>query len=235
LLPAKAGRPGSLRLLTPRVETIIEEAIHSFYLTPQRPGVIALIRDIRRRCDEQKLKAPNFRSVQKRLAALDPKVTAKARLGARAARQQYEPLGRSPFDELLPLELVQIDHAQLDVIVVDEDEHRALGRPWLRLAIDGASRAVSGFYVSLETPSAVSVALALTHAVLPKDLWLADRQLDLSWPMAGIPDCLHLDNAPEFDSLALVRGAQEYGISLSNTVRQDNPTSAVTSSDSSAR
>lgn len=73
-----------------------------------------------------------------------------------------------------------------------------------------ASRAVSGFYVSLDAPSAVSVALVLTHAVLPKDLWLADRQLDL----AGIPDRLHLDNAPEFDSLALVRGAQEYGISL---------------------
>jgi putative transposase len=89
-----------------------------------------------------------------------------------------------------------------------------LVRPWLTLAIDVASRTVIGFYVSLETPSAVSVALALTHAVLPKDLWLADRELDLNWPIAGIPDTLHLDNAPEFDSLALVRGAQEYGISL---------------------
>ena len=44
LLPAKAGRPGSLRLHDPRVEAIIEEAIQSFYLTPQRPGVIALMR-----------------------------------------------------------------------------------------------------------------------------------------------------------------------------------------------
>ena len=44
LLPAKAGRPGSLRLLDPRVEAIMEEAIQSFYLTPQRPGVIVLMR-----------------------------------------------------------------------------------------------------------------------------------------------------------------------------------------------
>jgi putative transposase len=98
LLAAKAGRPGSLRLLAPRLEMIIEEAIQSFYLTPQQPGVIALMRDIRRRCDEQKLKAPNFRSVQRRLAALDPKVVTQARRGARAARQQYEPVGHSPFE-----------------------------------------------------------------------------------------------------------------------------------------
>jgi putative transposase len=76
------------------------------------------MRDIRRRCAEQKLKAPNFRSVQRRLAALDPKVTTQARLGAKAAQQRYEPVGRSPFEELLPLELVQIDHAQLDVLPI---------------------------------------------------------------------------------------------------------------------
>jgi putative transposase len=214
LLLGKAGRPRSLRLLDRRVETIIAEAIKSFYLTPQRPGVIALVRDITRRCTEEKLKAPNFRSVRRRLVALDPRVTTKARLGAKTARERYEPVRCSPLGDLLPLELVQIDHAQLDVIVVDQNERHAIGRPWLTLAIDVASRTVIGFYVSLETPSAVSVALALTHAVLPKDLWLADRELDLNWPIAGIPDTLHLDNAPEFDSLALVRGAQEYGISL---------------------
>ena len=32
--------------------------------------------------------------------------------------------------------------------------------------------------------------------------------------MAGVPETLHLDNAPEFDSQALVRGTQEYGIGL---------------------
>jgi putative transposase len=32
--------------------------------------------------------------------------------------------------------------------------------------------------------------------------------------MLGVPDTLHLDNAPEFHSAALARGAQEYGIRL---------------------
>jgi putative transposase len=71
-----------------------------------------------------------------------------------------------------------------------------------------------GFYVSLDAPSLVSVAMVLTHAVLPKEHWLADRELEVPWPMAGIPDVLHLDYAPEFDSELLRRGAQEYGMRI---------------------
>ena len=43
-----------------------------------------------------------------------------------------------------PLELVQIDHTQADVFVVDEATRRSIGRPWLSVAIDVASRAVVG-------------------------------------------------------------------------------------------
>ena len=214
LLPAKSGRRHSTRWLDPRVEAIVEQTIKKFYLSPERPGVIALLREISRVCAEQQLKSPTYRTVRRRLSALDLEAVTRSRLGAKTARQLYQPVQRSPFDDLLPLELVQIDHTQLDVIVVDESERRPIGRPWMTLAIDVASRVVSGFYVSLDPPASISVALALTQSVLPKDLWLADRRLELSWPVAGIPQTLHLDNAPEFDSKALQRGAQEYGIAL---------------------
>jgi len=55
--------------------------------------------------------------------------------------------------------VVQIDHTLVDVVVVDELERLPLRRPWLTLAIDVASRMVNGFYVSLERPSILSVAL----------------------------------------------------------------------------
>jgi putative transposase len=173
-----------------------------------------LVREIALNCETEKLPAPTFRTIKRRLAELDPQLITKTRLGARKAQELYRPVRPWHSDELLPLDLVQIDHTQLDVMVVDESQRRVLGRPWLTLAIDVASRVVTGFYVSLDAPAAISVALVLTHAVLPKDLWLADRQLDLSWPVAGVPETLHLDNAPEFDSQALVRGTQEYGIAL---------------------
>ena len=43
---------------------------------------------------------------------------------------------------------------------------------------------------------------------------LGPLQLEVPWPMWGLPELLQFDNAPEFHSRALVRGAQEYGIRI---------------------
>lgn len=113
------------------------------------------------------------------------------------------------------MELIQIDHTPVDVIVVDQEQRLPIGRPWLTLAIDVATRMVAGFHISLWAPSTVSLCLALSHAVLPKDSWLADRELqNLEWPAGGLPRSIHVDNAREFHSDVLVRGCQEYGIQL---------------------
>ena len=73
---------------------------------------------------------------------------------------------------------------------------------------------VAGFYLSLEAPSAVSVALAIQHLALPKEAWLSARDVKADWPTAGLPDAIHVDNGKDFLSHALRRGAEEYGISL---------------------
>jgi putative transposase len=97
----------------------------------------------------------------------------------------------------------------------DRENRQPIGRPWLTLAVDVKTRMIAGFHVSLWPPSALSVCLALTHAVLSKTSWLADRELQtLDWPVSGLPRILHVDNAREFHSEALVRGCQEYGIQL---------------------
>jgi transposase InsO family protein len=77
-----------------------------------------------------------------------------------------------------PLSLVQIDHTLVDVIVVDSITREPIQRPWLTLSIDVCSRCVPGFHLSLEPPSATSVALCLAHAALPKEGWLAARGID---------------------------------------------------------
>ena len=53
-----------------------------------------------------------------------------------------------------PLDLVQIDHTKLDIIVVDDEQRLPIGRPWITLAIDVYSRMVTGFYI-LETVSSI--------------------------------------------------------------------------------
>ena len=54
--------------------------------------------------------------------------------------------------------------------------------------VDVPTRMVTGFYLSFDAPSALSVALVLTQAVLPKETWLSDRRISLPWPVSGIPD-----------------------------------------------
>ena len=45
----------------------------------------------------------------------------------------------------------------VDVIVVDEIDREPIGRPWLTLAVDVATRMVPGFHLTLEAPSRISM------------------------------------------------------------------------------
>ena len=209
LLPGKRGRKAAARALSEAAEAVVRDAIASVYLQREKPRLSDLLKEIERQCQRKGLSVPNFRTVKRRIDAIDAKEHVRKRSGAKVARDRFRPTRVLSTADLLPLERVQIDHTRIDVVVVNEGDRLPIGRPWLTLAIDVASRVVLGFSVSLEGPSVVSVALTLVHAVLPKDLWLADRQLEVPWPMWGLPELLQLDNAPEFHSRALVRGAQE--------------------------
>ena len=102
-----------------------------------------------------------------------------------------------------PLSVVQIDHTQVDVIVVDEQTREAIGRPWITLAVDVFTRMVTGVHLSLDPPSRVSIGLCLLQAVYDKTSWLAERGIQAPWPVAGLPETLHADNGSDFRSQRL--------------------------------
>jgi putative transposase len=213
LLPKTKGRKTGTRFVSPQVELIIENAIHSFYLQGIKPPFSALVRQIQTDCHQGGLKPPNRKTIHRRISALDERKVLASRQGAKPARDRYDPVSRSPVIRQA-LERVQIDHTPVDLIVVDERNRKALGRPWLTLAIDVASKMVCGFYLSMMPPSTISVAMALAQCVAPKDLWLADRELTFQWPVSGLPDLVYMDNSKEFHAEALRSAAQEYGIDL---------------------
>lgn len=214
LCQAKGLRTGT-NLLPDDAESVIHKCIRDFYASSVRPSFAALMRRIVQDCQRRNVPAPNYRTVKRRLSTYDPKVLVRGRLGAKAAREAFQPVQVNPHPTV-PLRLVQIDHTPVDIVVVDDRDRLPIGRPWLSLAVDVATRMVAGFYISLDVPSVISVALVLTHCVLPKDRWLSERGLNsVQWPVYGLPDEIHLDNAKEFHSHALMRGAQEYGIELS--------------------
>jgi putative transposase len=136
----------------------------------------------------------------------------RAKEGAEAARDKFGSY-RGKFETLAPLELVQMDHTLVDVMLLSNDRLHVIGRPWLTIAIDIHTRVILGYYLSLHVPSALSVACTLTHAVFPKTDYLLRLGLgDLVYPFFGIPKMLHMDNAAEFTANNLIHACNGVGI-----------------------
>ena len=213
LLPRMRGPERGFSKLDQEVDALIAAAIDAVYLTRQRARISDLVGDVRRRCVAAGLTPPSRKAISARLRARPARELVARRDGRKAARDRYIPATGS-FEAHWPLSLVQIDHTLVDVIVVDSATRKPIQRPWLTMAIDVCTRGVAGFHLTLEAPSATSVALCISHAALAKEGWLAERGIDAAWPVQGVPERLHLDNAKEFRSEALKRGCEQYGIGI---------------------
>ena len=213
LLPGRRGRRHGQLFLPAEVDEVVQATIDEFYLTRQRPRVSDLVTEVQRRCRTLGLPKPSRKAINLRIGQRASVEVLAKRSGRKAARDRFGPATGS-LTAPWPLALVQIDHTLVDVIAVDSVTRQPIQRPWLTVAIDVHSRCVAGFHLALEPPSATSVALCIAHAVLPKAGWLMARGVAGDWPVQGLIERLHLDNAKEFHSEALKRGCEQYGIAV---------------------
>ncbi len=214
LLPKQQRKDKGATKLQAEVEAIIDDVIKTEYLTTQKKSKQWICNEVGRRCSAAGITPPHANTVRNRLKTLPAELTVAKRQGRKAAEQAYAPVeGRFPGADA-PLAVVQIDHTKLDIVLVDDVHRRAIGRPWITLAIDVYSRMVAGFYVSFDPPGALAAGLCLAHAILPKDQWLAKRGIDGTWPFYGLPRKLHMDNAREFRGQMLERACRQYGIDI---------------------
>lgn len=212
---AKAGgRHAGTKVLDPEVERIIAKRYQSDYLQPERPTVKALFERIAADCRKAGKKPPTQATVRRRVACLMDRVAMQKREGSKRAKYHYDPMP-GHVEVARPLERVEIDHTPLDVFARSDDPSCAyVGRPWLTMAVDVCSRCILGIHIGFEPPSALSVALCLTHAVLPKSP-ASEFGVPLDWIMEGLPKEIVVDNGKDFQSEAFRRGCAEYGIQLS--------------------
>ncbi|MBU3891064.1 Mu transposase C-terminal domain-containing protein [Methylosinus sp. KRF6] len=212
LAQQQRGTPDGVFRLAPEVEHVIAEQIERFWLRKEKPKFSALMERIRGTCLAEGLHPPHYRTVRRRVMDLTP-ISAARKRGERDIETAATP-SPGQFVASRPNAIWQIDHTVVDVIIVDEQLRRPIGRPVLTIAIDVCTRMVAGFHLSLEAPSSVSVGLCLLHAVYDKTVWLNEREIDISWPVAGLPEVLHCDNGAEFRSRALANACREYGVKL---------------------
>ncbi|WP_242065050.1 transposase family protein [Nostoc sp. FACHB-133] len=74
-------------------------------------------------------------------------------------------------------QIIQCDHTELDIHIVDSDGNLWSDRSWLTTVVDAFSSCIVGFHLWIKQPGSTEVALALRHAILPKN-YPEDYQLN---------------------------------------------------------
>lgn len=158
-----------------------------FLRTPPVP-ITAIYRTVKDVCKKEGWRVPSYDVVHEIAQAIPPDLKTLAHDGAKAYKQAFGLIHRFEADR--PNEIWQADHTPLDIFVLDSGNQAF--KPWLTVIIDDYSRAVPGYFLGFQPPSAVRIALALRQAI-----W---RKGDANWSICGIPEKLYSDRGTDFMS-----------------------------------
>lgn len=214
LISAKSSGGKGKSRISQEVEAILNATIKEVYLHKQKRSLEKTYLAVEKACRIAGLKPPHRNTIRNRILAIPEGEKAKARLGPQAAAKKTSSFpGHFPGGDW-PLAVVQIDHTQFDVILLDDIYRLPIGRPWVTVIIDVFSRMVLGYYISPDRPSSMSVGLCLANAILPKEKTLAKFNIPTPWPCWGFMAKIHADNAGEFRGKMLGRACKEYRIDI---------------------
>jgi putative transposase len=135
--PRALGRRKDTLVLDAKREKLIASTIHAIYLRPERPTMTYLIEQVRARCAQFGLPLPDRRTIKARVDRIDRRTVALKRKDARGVKATKALSGQ--YVTSRPLEVVQIDHTEVDV----DARHRRVHPHGRRISfVDG--QAVAG-------------------------------------------------------------------------------------------
>jgi putative transposase len=141
---AIAGRTRGWKPLASRLsakqEQAIEEAVNAMRKKPGPLRVVDLVEEVAARCRLLRAPCPSRPAIDRRLKRLS---------GLKLHRRGVAPPGNadpkiSPGSFIVrrPLDVVQIDHTPMDIVVGDDLYRQPLGKPYLTLATDVTTRCI---------------------------------------------------------------------------------------------
>lgn len=210
------------------VEVLVEDAIDKTFMTRERKtlqdaldkAMGSVLKENNLRPAVLALPLPTRRLMQRiitRIPAFDRCV---ARFGQTAATKRFRSVLAHRTTEG-PLERAEIDHTQLDLMVIDDVSGLPLGRPWVTACIDDYTRCILGINIGFEPPSYVTVARCLKHAFLPKaELKRQYPDIVNDWEAHGVMRELVVDNGLEFHSVSLENACFSLGIEIHYSARK---------------
>lgn len=175
------------RKMPPELKLLIE----GLALRRPPPTTATVHRQVADVAREQGWPVPGYDAVYDVVRSIDPAMAVLAHEGSKRYKEVFDLVYRR--EAAKPNEIWQADHTQLDLWVVAPSGRPA--RPWLTVIEDDHSRAIAGYAVNLDAPSALTTALAFRQAI-----W---RKPQPDWHVCGIPGAFHVDHGRDFTSLHL--------------------------------
>lgn len=174
---------------THRLDPQLVQFIEGLALRTPTPSAAAVYRQLAAIAPQQGWLIPSYRCVCSIIHEIDPGLRTLAQDGSKAYQEAFDLLYRR--EATRPNEMWQADHCLLDIWLLDPSGKPR--RPWLSVILDDYSRAVAGYLLSFQAPSALQTSLALRQAI-----W---RKAEAHWHVCGIPDIFYTDHGSDFISL----------------------------------
>lgn len=204
------------------IEDLLLDVINEVYLKPERIPILTVWRGFKDRVELHNRNAapsalltlPSRSSVYRYVERLDPYLVDCARFGKRVADLNSR-VAATEMQVRQILDRWEIDHTLLDVLIVDSETGKVIGRPYLTVVLDRASRMVMAFLIHLGAPNTESVLRVIDRAIRPKNEWLSRYPKVINaWPARGLPSRLMPDNAAEFHAGNIHLAFNDLGIEL---------------------
>jgi putative transposase len=175
---------GARRALPPLLVQLVE----ALALQQPAPSVATIHRRGADVAMAQGLHVPSYDVVHDIVRQLAPALVTLAHAGSKVYSDTFDLLYRREAEA--PNTIWQADHTLLAILLTDEQGHAR--KLWLTVILDDYSRAVAGYMVVFEAPSALHTALALRQAI-----W---RKPEPIWQVCGIPGILYTEHGSDFTS-----------------------------------
>jgi putative transposase len=185
-----------------RFPSEIVKLVEGLALRKPPPTITWIHRQVVAFATQQGEPSPSYDWVYQVVRSLDPGLVTLAHDGVKAYSHAFDLVYRREADR--PNAIWQADHTLLDLWLIGEKGEPA--RPWLTLILDDYSRAIAGYFLSFQNPSALQTALAFRQAI-----W---RKEDPRWHVCGIPDTFYTDHGSDFTSRHLEQVSADLKIQL---------------------
>ncbi|WP_102335249.1 Mu transposase C-terminal domain-containing protein [Salimicrobium jeotgali] len=185
-----------------KVEQEVREEIQNLIFKHKRNSLTSIHRKVCETCKAKSWRQPSYDQVYAISKSLSKGMKKLAHEGKKGYQNKYDLIHRREAD--YPNEIWQADHTPLDIMVLNEKGEPE--RPWLTIILDDYSRAVAGYFVTFQAPTAIHTALVLHQAI-----W---RKSNPDWKICGIPEKFYTDHGSDFTSNHLEQVAIDLKINL---------------------